>query len=284
MHQLPLLDDELDVILPLVDSIRAEHGGADDPRLIEMAPRYARKLPRRVRLFLDEYRIAEPSAFCILSGFPVDDGVIGPTPVRGKPAARGSPGLAPEVFFLLCATQLGDISAEPGQPGRRIMHDMLPGRADPAGNQASPWWRTEDPSSRGKADYAGLMCLRNSDDVATTICDVDWIDWSLLDVDLLFEPEYPVRAANGAAGRREGSAKRPVLSGDRGRPCLSLDLDSMVRDEMAPAARAAFDAFTRAIDLALNGLMLWSARMRAALRRATPPTESKIPPMNQPPC
>ena len=90
------------------------------------------------------------------------------------------------------------------------------------------------------------------------VCDVDWIDWSLLDVDLLFEPEYPVRAANGAAGRREGSAKRPVLSGDRGRPCLSLDLDSMVRDEMAPAARAAFDAFTRAIDLALNGLMLWS--------------------------
>ena len=257
MHQTSLSDEELDLITPLVDSICAEYGSVEDPRLIEMAPRYARELPVRLRRFFEEFRAGAPAAFCILSNFPVDDDAIGTTPAHPDVVQTDSLVLSQEVFFLLCATLLGDVSADATRWGDRIMHDVVPVKGNDAGSEMSLGWRTEDAASASKADYVGLMCLRNPHDVATTICDGDWIDWSKIDVDLLFQPEYPIGPADRVTDVREIAPKQPVLFGDRERPSLSLDPDVMVRDQMAPAALAAFDAFTRAVDAALNGVVLW---------------------------
>lgn len=235
MHQTSLSTEDLDVILPLLDSVCARYTSVADPRLVGAAPRYARRLPGEVREFLAEFRDERPSAVCVLSDFPVDDAAIGPTPGPGGSGGGTSPALRQEVFLLLCASVLGDVFTPADEPDGRVVQDVVGGGDTPA------WWRTEDAAGPVTADYVGLMCLRNPDDIATTICQTDWIDWSGVDTAPLFEYPAPV----------------PVLSGDRGRPYLSVDPARVEREQMAPATRAAYDALTRAIDVALNGFVLW---------------------------
>lgn len=288
MHQMKLSDVEVAAILPLVDGICAEHHTIEDERLIDMAPLYSHELPRRLRLFLEQYRMEEPSAACVISNFPVDDDSIGATPDHWNQVGGDSPSLRQEVFFLLCGVLVGDVFAWATQQDGRVMHDVLPIKAHRdeqlgTGSEMLLWWHTEDAFSPFKGDYVALMCLRNPDNVLTTICDADSIEWSSVDVELLFEPEYPIRPDDShlpkigvgdrqtsdpltqrlleASGRRiidqyENPRKKPVLSGDRNRPYMSLDPYYMLPDQMAPAPRAAFDVFTKAVDAALTGVIL----------------------------
>jgi L-asparagine oxygenase len=288
MHQMRLTDEELSAILPLVDGICAGHGSVEDERLIGMAPVHAHELPRRLRLFLERFRVEEPAAVCVVSGFPVQDGVIGPTPGHWNQVGEDSPALRQEVFFLLCSVLLGDVFAWATQQDGRIMHNVLPIKEHQdeqlgTGSEMTLWWHTEDTFSPFKGDYVALMCLRNPDNVVTTVCDADSIDWPNVDVDLLFEPEYPIRPDDShlpgigvgdhqtsdpvtqhliaECSRRiidqyENPRKKPVLYGDKTRPYMSLDPYYMVADQMAPRPRAAFEAFTRAIDAALTGVVL----------------------------
>lgn len=288
MHRMRLTDEETGAILPLVAEICAEYRSIEDQRLIEMAPVLAHELPRTLRQFLERFRVAEPSAVCVVSGFPVDDDDIGPTPAHWNLVGQQTPTLRQEVFFLLCSVLLGDVFAWATQQDGRIMHDVLPIKAHRdeqlgTGSEMLLWWHTEDTFSPFKGDYVALMCLRNPDGVVTTFCDADAIDWSSVDIGLLFQDEYPIRPDDshlpgiGVGDRQtsdpvtarlveecsrrivdqyENPRKKPVLYGDRSRPYMSLDPYYMLPDQMAPAPRAAFDAFTRAIDAALTGVVL----------------------------
>jgi len=242
VHQTSLLDEELDLILPLLDSLRAQHDDIEDPQLIEQAALLAHALPREIRSFIEEFRLAEPSAVCVLSGLPVEDGEIGPTPANWNLATGRTPAFRAELFFLLCASLLGDVFAWRTKQDGRIMQNVLP--AGPvesdhgdAGRKMPLPWRTEDARSPFRADYIAFMCLRNPDDIATTVCDTDWVDMSRIDCDPLFEAEY--------------------LYGDRDRPYLAIDPGLTLPASMGPPARAAYDDLTRAIDVALSGLVLW---------------------------
>lgn len=280
--------DEIATIQLLLDGICGEYGSIEDQQLIGMAPLYAHELPRRLRMFLERYRVEEPAAVSIVSGFPVSDDAIGSTPDHWKLVGEGSPSLRQEVFFLLCAVLLGDVFAWATQQDGRIMHDVLPIKAHRdeqlgTGSEMLLWWHTEDTFSPFKGDYVALMCLRNPDNVGTTICDADSIDWSSIDIDLLFEPHYPIRPDDshlpkiGVGDRRKGDRlterlveessrriidqydnprKKPVLYGNRTRPYMSLDPYYMLPDQMEPEPRAAFDAFTKAIDAALTRVVL----------------------------
>jgi L-asparagine oxygenase len=288
VHRMTLSAEEVAAILPLVDEVRAGHISIEDPQLIAMAPLYAHELPRRLRMFLERYRVEELAALCIVSGFPVEDDAIGATPGHWNMVGEGSPTLRQEVFFLLCGVLLGDVFAWATQQDGRIMHDVLPIKAHRSeqlgtGSEMLLWWHTEDTFSPFKGDYVALMCLRNPDNVATTVCDAGSIDWSGVDIDLLFEPEYPIRPDDShlpkiGVGARQRSdpvterlleescrriidqydnpRKKPVLYGDRTRPYMSLDPYYMLPDQMEPGPRAAFDAFTKAIDAALTGVVL----------------------------
>jgi L-asparagine oxygenase len=288
VHQMRLSNEEIAVIVPLVDGLCAEYRSIEDPQLIARAPLYSHELPLRLREFLEQYRVEEPSAVCLISGFPVHNGAIGPTPDHWNQIGQDTPTMRQEIFFLLCGVLLGDVFAWATQQDGRIMHDVLPIRAHQGeqlgtGSEMLLWWHTEDTFSPFKGDYVALMCLRNPDNVVTHICDADSIEWSSVDVDLLFESEYPIRPDDshlpkiGVGGRQandpvigrlleacserimdqyENPRKKPVLYGDRYRPYMSLDPYYMLLDQMEPGPRAAFDAFTQAIDAALTGVVL----------------------------
>jgi len=288
VHRMTLSAGEIAAILPMVDEISAGYRSIEDPQLIGMAPLHAQGLPRRLREFLEQYRVEEPAAMCIVSGFPVRDDAIGPTPDHWNLVGEDAPTLRQQVFFLLCGVLLGDVFAWATQQDGRIMHDVLPIKSHRSeqlgtGSEMLLWWHTEDTFSPFKGDYVALMCLRNPDNIGTTVCDADWIDWSSVDVDLLFEPEYPIRPDDAhlpkiGVGDRQTSdpvterlleescrrivdqydnpRKKPVLYGDRARPYMSLDPYYMLPEQMEPGPRAAFDTFTKAIDAAVTGIVL----------------------------
>lgn len=288
MYRMTLTAEEIAAINSVVDEICTRHHHIEDPELISRAPVYAHRLPLRLQEFLEQYRVEEPAAMCVVSGFPVRDDEIGPTPAHWKLAGDSSTALRQEVFFLLCGLLLGDVFAWATQQDGRIMHNVLPIEAHRneqlgTGSEMLLWWHTEDTFSPFKGDYVALMCLRNQDRISTSICDADWIDWSAVDVDLLFEPEYPIRPDDahlpriGVGDRQAGDPvterlmaescrritdeyenprKKPVLYGDRARPYMSLDPYYMLPDQMEPEARAAFDGFIKAIDAALRGIVL----------------------------
>ena len=63
----------------------------EDTELIRQAKVLARSLPTRLVEFLEEFRLGEPSALCVLSGLPMDEEPIGPTPEHWRDSQYGSP-------------------------------------------------------------------------------------------------------------------------------------------------------------------------------------------------
>ncbi|HEX6497465.1 MAG TPA: hypothetical protein VF054_00360 [Micromonosporaceae bacterium] len=236
-----LTDSELDAVVALVDEVCADPAAVDEPGLRDAARRRAGDLPERIRVFLGDLGDPPTQGFRVLSGFGVDERAVGPTPTDGDVCVPVPAGLRQELaYFLLCASLLGEASS---------MRDVLPGKA---GDSGSFGWRTLDVTAAVRPDYVAMICLRNDDDLATLVCDVGEVDTGKVDVDLLFAPDYPVLPDGPGS-----PVRAPVLHGDRARPFLTVDPDRTVREQLAPDALAAFDAFTRAVDDALTGVVLW---------------------------
>jgi L-asparagine oxygenase len=217
-------------------------------------------LPPRLLEFLEEFRLGEPSALCLVSGLSVPAQRLAATPEHWRDSQFGSTALDLEIFFLLCASVLGDVFGWATQQDGRIMHDVLPIKGHEhyeigSNSLQHLSWHTEDSFHPCRGDYVALMCLKNPDEVATVVCTTADIDWSSLDVDALFEPEFtqmpdnshrPENAAdttgNPTLDRLRARSfqlieswnaqpeKRPILFGDRHDPYMALDPYHMKTD------------------------------------------------------
>ncbi|MFF7338401.1 guanitoxin biosynthesis L-enduracididine beta-hydroxylase GntD [Streptomyces sp. NPDC008163] len=289
MHKLTLLGSEYRVIEPLLDRLATRYLSIEDPRLIREAPLLAHELPLRIKEFMRDYVLDEPSGICLISGYPIDDAKLGRTPEhwRDKAFLSPTPTLREEIFFLLCASLLGDVFAWSTQQDGTIMHDVLPIKGHEqeqlgSGSEQTLWWHTEDAFHPFKGDYVSLMCLRNPDGVATTVAAAERIAWDELDLDTLFSPLYTIRPdeshlpKNRAAQDETDPARArlldaaydritamtrspervPVLHGDRTAPYMCLDPYFMKSDDLEPTARKAFDGLVAAIETSLEALVL----------------------------
>ena len=125
----------------------------------------------------------------------MDEERLGPTPEHWRGSQYGSPAFPQEIFLLLCASMLGDVFGWATQQDGRIMHDVLPIKGHEhyeigSNSLQHLSWHTEDAFHPCRGDYVALMCLKNPDQVETVACDAADLDWSALDVDALFEPEF----------------------------------------------------------------------------------------------
>lgn len=285
MHKMTLTDSEYQAVVPLLDTLARRYSSVEAPELIRDAPLHAHELPRRIREFMRDFRLDEPAGICVLSGFPVDDRRIGPTPAHWRDKSRRSPAptLHEEIFFLLCASLLGDVFAWSTQQDGTLMHDVLPIKGHEqeqlgSGSEQTLWWHTEDAFHPFKGDYVALMCLRNPDRVATTVATADRIPWPELDLDTLFSASYTIRPDESHLPKNRGAddgedpdrarlldaayariaamtrapARVPVLYGDRTQPYMCLDPYFMETDDLDPVARKAFEGLVAAIDAAVE--------------------------------
>lgn len=285
MHRLTLTAQDNAALEPLLTDLAAGHVDIEDPELVRRAPVLARALPARLLEFLEEFRVGEPAALCVVSGLVVDDERLGATPEHWRDSQLGSPAFGHELFFLLCASALGDVFGWATQQDGRLMHDVLPIRGHEhyeigSNSLQHLSWHTEDAFHPCRGDYVALMCLRNPDAVATVVCDAADLDWSALDVDALFEaeftqlpdnshrPEASVPTGDPTVDRLRARSfalieewnaeppKRPVLFGDRHDPYMALDPYHMKAEGWSGRSLAAFQGLCDQIEANLVDVAL----------------------------
>jgi Fe(II)/alpha-ketoglutarate-dependent arginine beta-hydroxylase len=277
MHHLALTGDDNATVDPMLTELAKTHDTIEDLDLIRRAPVLARSLPVRVLDFLEEFRLDEPSALCLISGLEIDQERLGTTPTHWRDSQYGSLAFRQEIFFLLCASLLGDVFGWATQQDGRIMHDVLPIKGheyQEIGSNSLQHlsWHTEDAFHPCRGDYVALMCLRNPDRVDTMVCDAADLDWSSLDVDTLFEPRFTQMPDNSHQPDRSQPSgdpvverlrersfaliqswndepeQRPVLFGDRHGPYLALDPYHMKTEGWSLRTRRAFQGLCDQIE------------------------------------
>jgi hypothetical protein len=259
VHRLELTDEEVGAIRLLVEEVASRHGSVEEASFLDSISTYAQELPRRLRAFLNAFRLTEPSGVCLISGYPVDDSKIGRTPTHWRKGTGGSSTMEEEVFLNLCGALLGDVIAWSHQRDGLICQDLVPieshkGEMLGSGSELELVWHTEDARYPYRGDYIGLMCLRNPDAVPTTFASIDELRLDPDQAEVLFEPRFVFRPdpSHPTDSERE---KASVLFGDPSSPYVRFDPYSMDRPE-TEEARLAMDYLIRAIDENLTSVAL----------------------------
>jgi len=244
--------------IPVVDSLvlgaMALQQVVDQDSFNEEISILSHQLPEGLIRVLTEFRLKRAgSPVVVISGLPVCDEDIGPTPShwnnsKGKPTKTKE-----EIFLMLCGAILGDPICWATQQGGKLVHDILPIKGQEllqtgASSDIKLEWHTEEAFHELRPDYIGLLCLRNPDGTATTVGTFDPSWMSEEDIEHLFQPYFQIRPddshlmttdAQGlsdqldqaqlikscdAMARRDTAPKRvSVLSGAREDPFICID-------------------------------------------------------------
>jgi len=287
MQHIQLSHDERGEVEALLAELVARYPCADDARFLDQIGLYAQRLPQRLRAGAAALRHTEAAGACRISGLAVDDEQIGATPSHWADTLHDHRTLREEFYFLLCATLLGEVFSWSSQQGGRLVNEVVPikGHEDRqinSGSTTTLLWHTEDAFHPYRADYIGLLCLRNPDRTETTVACIDDVPISAEVRRVLFErhfvfrpdeahlpanrdPRAPAPAGSEALlarsyARIEQMANAPrkaaVLFGDPAGPYVRLDSDAIDRDATDPAAAAALAEFMSEVDSHLRGVVL----------------------------
>ena len=286
MLQLHLRDEDVESVEAATRELTRRFDTVEDPQFQRDARLHAEELPRALRRDLRAFQLDEPAGVLVVSGLPVDDGGLGPTPAHWRDKPAQSPTLRQDVAFYLVASLLGEPIGWATQQDGRIMHDIFP-IAEHAHEQIG-WgsdelltWHTEDAFHPLRTDYLGLMCLRNPDGVQTTTADI--VDVTVDDDTrkILSEPRFRILPDNShrvenqvdadetdllVAQLRQRSVERvrraladprpaPVLFGSPEDPYLCIDPYYM-QGAQGPEEQQALDRFCAAVDAAMGGVVL----------------------------
>ncbi len=279
MRRHALMPTETAAIRGLVDQLTTRFPGPEDAEFLRAVGLDAHELPRTLRQALCDFKLEEPvGGLLLVSGWPVDDGHLGPTPSHWKVAGESRRTFAHEAAMLLVGSLLGDPVGWATQQDGRLVHHVLPIREHEhaqlgSGSLELLWWHNEDAFHPLRPDYVILMCLRNPDRVATTYGSLADVKLSPPQIDKLFEPHFTIKPDNShqpdARGDNEYASdgydaiarmnqapdKISVFYGDRSSPYLRLDPYFM--DRVAdPAAQDALDTLVREMDRTLLDLVL----------------------------
>jgi Fe(II)/alpha-ketoglutarate-dependent arginine beta-hydroxylase len=290
MWRLELTDDEIKSIKSLITEVAAEHMTVEDADFLHNACLYAHELPRRIRSFLNDFRLKEPSpGVCIISGYPVNFSAIGPTPTHWKWKSDSRSTMREQILLTLHGSLLGDLLGWATQQDGHLVHDVLPIKEHEndqlgTGSQQMLWWHTEDAFHDYQADYIGLHCIRNPDNTATIIGTVDIENLEAAQIDILFQPRFSIRPDEShqeknesdlrKAARRsynqdlinaayekiksmnESPEKISVFFGSPDAPYLRLDPYFMTPLDNDPIAQHALNDLIKLIDESLTDLVL----------------------------
>lgn len=201
MFEFTLQKQEVREVEALVEQVASKWNSTQGNLFFHDIAVYAQELPRRLREFMAEMKYGEPAGACIVSGFPVDDRLIGPTPSHWAEGTVPSKTLREEMAFALFGALLGDLFGWATQQNGAIIHNILPIRGHEheqlgSGSDDLLEWHTEEAFHPLRCDYLGLMCLRNHDRVPTTFASIDMIELNNQVRQTLFEPHFIILPDN----------------------------------------------------------------------------------------
>ncbi|MCU0532561.1 MAG: TauD/TfdA family dioxygenase [Hydrococcus sp. Prado102] len=199
MEKIILCDREIDEIKSLVKEVISQYSSVEDDKFLKEAPIIAHELPKRIRTFINDFRLLEPSSgVCLISGYPISEEKIGKTPSHWQNRQKISPALEEEIIFILFSALLGDVVGWATQQAGHIVHDVIPIKGheyEQLGSSSKEllWWHNEDAFHPFRGDYLGMMCLRNQEKAATTVAPVDATYLKPEEIAILFEPRFTIR-------------------------------------------------------------------------------------------
>lgn len=283
MIKIDLESAEKVAISELTDRLAARFDSVEHPAFGAAASLLAHELPARLRASLLEFKRREPtSGVFLLAGYDVDDERLGPTPRSWSSRPVPSPALREEALMLMLGSLFGDPIAWQTQQDGQLVHDILPmpgyeNEQLGCGSEELLWWHTEDAFHPYRGDYLGMLCLRNPDQVATTVASLDNVRLDPVQWRLLFEPHFHIRPDESHLPKHKAperqlddelcrsyqridelsrsTAKIPVLFGAVDSPYMRLDPFFMEPAD-DPEAQAALDALIKAIGDNLQELVL----------------------------
>jgi len=286
MHNFTLTQSEVSQIEALVAEVTTKWNSTAETMFFQDITLYAQELPRRLREFMAEMKYGEPAGACIVSGFPIDDRIIGSTPPHWSPDTQQGMTTREETAFALIGALLGDLFGWSTQQNGAIIHNILPIQGhehEQLGSGSSDLleWHTEEAFHPLRCDYIGLMCLRNYDKIPTTFASIDMID---LDEDIhqiLFQPRFSIlpdnshfasysnvdeddigqnedlaKAYEGINKMNEEPEKIPVLYGDPASPYMAVDPVYMQVPEEDKEANYALNKLMDAVNAQITDLAL----------------------------
>jgi Fe(II)/alpha-ketoglutarate-dependent arginine beta-hydroxylase len=287
MQQLSFTDEEVALVKALLAEVASQYRSVEDPNFLINAALIAHDLPRTVRAFFNHFKHAEPQpGACLVSTHIVDENKIGRTPAHWKIRPEVSPTLEEEILFVLFSSLLGDVIGWATQQDGLIVHDVLPIKEDEneqisTGSQQTIWWHNEDAFHPYRGDYVALMCLRNPENVPTTLGSIHDVKLSSDHAKVLFEPRFVIRPDDSHAQKNSSDTRRPqdnghgsiadaydhirrmhqqpqklaILYGDPSCPYIRIDpyfMDPPADDE----ALSALNALIRSVDHCLQEVVL----------------------------
>jgi Fe(II)/alpha-ketoglutarate-dependent arginine beta-hydroxylase len=290
MLRFELTDSEIESTRSLITRIAAEYDSVEIADFLNNASLYAHELPRRVRSFLNDFRLKEPAeGVCIISGYPINLSMIGATPDHWKWRSDARRSLHEQILFVLYGSLLGDLLGWATQQDGYLVHDVFPIKGHEneqlgTGSEQTLWWHTEDAFHPYRADYIGFLCLRNPDNVPTTIGTVDSRKLEASQINVLFQPRFTIRPDESHKEKNESDLRRmnrpsnghdavdaayekiremnanpekvSVFFGSADAPYLRLDPYFMDPLDDDPEAQQALDALIALIDASLVHLVL----------------------------
>jgi len=279
--------EELAETRALTRVLAVRYGSAENGEFLNDVGTIAHELPRRIRSALCHFRLFEPaSGIVVVSGWQMDEEKIGPTPEHWKRHAPENDTREEEMFFLLLGSLLGDAIAWSTQQDGRVVHDVLPIKEHAheqvgTGSEELITPHVEDAFHPYRADYVGLMCLRNPDRVPTTFASISNVPLSATEMAILSSPQFLIRPDNSHLPTNAGDAdgrtpeetalvhkayrtieqmishpeRIPILFGDLRAPYVRMDAYFMDPPE-DPVARATFETLQRKVDAALEDCVM----------------------------
>lgn len=291
ISRLVLSEQEISEIQSLLQKITSQYNSVEDVDFLNNACLFAHELPKRVRKLLNDFKLMEDKlGLCVISGYPIDNNKIGETPTHWQWKTDCLRTLEEQIIFVLYSSLLGDVFGWSTQQDGYIVHDVFPIKSNESdqigtGSQQTIWWHIEDAFHLYRSDYIGLMCLRNPDNVPTTVSSLDVGQLNENQLKVLFEPHFIIRPDESHLMKNESDIRKksrvqktddsfklsyekiskmnsnalekvPVLFGDVQSPYLRLDPYFMDDLEDNREAQTALKALIYTIDKNLSSIVL----------------------------
>ncbi|HEX6038561.1 MAG TPA: hypothetical protein VFZ20_11000, partial [Longimicrobium sp.] len=127
MSRIVMTPEEVAETRVLLQDLAGRYGSPENQEFLDEADVIAHDLPRSIRKAVRAFRLFEPAgAMLVVSGWPVDEEKIGPTPVHWKQHTPGNDTRAEDMLLVLLGSLLGEPIAWSTQQDGRVVHDILP--------------------------------------------------------------------------------------------------------------------------------------------------------------
>jgi L-asparagine oxygenase len=182
----------------LLDEIVQDHSMTNQYVFMEKAVLFAQELPRRVREEFYAFKRNEEAAALLVSGNPVLTGGAGPSPSRYIELDESYRLNDAKILHGLYGSLLGEGVGFTSQRGGSLFNNIVPLDEhknisnSSGGSYLDFGFHVEDAFHPARAEYLGLVCMRNNERAATVISCIDGIELSAEETEVLFEPRFNI--------------------------------------------------------------------------------------------